>query len=412
MTRPRNAAALPVFAADDLFMVLENNLAAPGEPASWLFHDPVELVTCDTVDGVDPALARIQAGIDRGLHAAGWFSYELGYLLEAKLAPLLPPQEGRPPFILAGLFAERRGLTGHDLEAFWERQAAVLPTGFSIRHPQLTMTRAAYIDAILSIKDYILDGDTYQVNYTLKYLFEAGGNPFELYQALRVRQRTEFAAFINAPDRRVLSLSPELFFRKQGAQIACRPMKGTCPRGATPEEDDRQMAWLAADEKNRAENVMIVDLLRNDVGRLARPGTVRVPKLFHVERYETLHQMTSTVTAEVDAKVPVADLIYKLFPCGSITGAPKVRTMEIIRELETAARGIYTGSIGFIGPDNDSCFNVAIRTLDLRKDGAGEMGVGSGIIIDADPAAEYDECILKGRFMTGLAEQPIMMAAG
>ena len=201
----------------------------------------------------------------------------------------------------------------------------------------------------------------------------------------------------------MLSLSPELFFARTGARIEVRPMKGTLPRSGDEGEIERSSAWLRSDPKSRAENIMIVDLLRNDLARISIPGTVRVPSLLDVERYETVLQMTSTIEAELDGDPSVHQLIQALFPCGSVTGAPKVSTMEIIRALESEPRGVYTGAIGYVSGD-EAAFNVAIRTLSVDHEGGGELGVGSGILVDSDAEAEYEECLLKGKFLTDLQE--------
>ena len=197
----------------------------------------------------------------------------------------------------------------------------------------------------------------------------------------------------------MLSLSPELFFRREGQHMSTRPMKGTAPRGRTPREDARLKTWLAMDEKQRAENLMIVDLLRNDLGRVARIGSVEVTDLFTVETYRSVHQMTSGITAELRSDMGLGDMLRALFPCGSVTGAPKVRAMEIIRELEGGARGIYTGAIGHIAPSGDAQFNVAIRTVVLDDQG-GEMGIGGGIVADSKEESEYEECLFKAHFLT------------
>ena len=401
---PYFVESLPTFDSNELFMVFENNRIAPDVQASWMFYEPEELVICTAPKNIDDAFDRIQAGINRGLYAAGWLAYELGYLLEPKLRTSLPREEGQPPFVIFGLFRKRRLMSQIDLASFWAGQTKTVSPGFQIRNLLLNMNRATYIDTLHSIKDYIIEGDTYQVNYTLKYFFEATGNLFELYKVLRHRQQTEFSVFLNVPDRTILSLSPELFFRKENSTMICRPMKGTWHRGNSLADDAKQADWLRNDEKNLAENVMIVDLIRNDLGRLAHTGSVLVSKLFHIEQYETLLQMTSTIMADIDSDTSFRDIIYRLFPCGSVTGTPKIRTMEIIRELELKPRGIYTGSIGFITPNNYCCFNIAIRTLIIDDQGNGEMGIGGGIIFDSDPATEWEECILKGQFMTTLAE--------
>jgi len=262
-----------------------------------------------------------------------------------------------------------------------------------------SLDREAYIAAAGRVKDYIAAGDVYQINLTLKGRFDFDGDPMVLYQDLRRRQRVAHGALVVAPDFQVLSLSPELFLRIEDGKAEARPMKGTVARGASPEEDAVLRGWLRNDVKSRAENLMIVDLLRNDLGRVAEIGSVRVSDLFTVESYPTLHQMTSGITARLRADVGLAEIAHGLFPCGSITGAPKMRAMEIIRELEPEARGVYTGAVGMLAPNGDALFNVAIRTVLLDERG-GELGIGSGIVQDSDLQVEWEECLLKARFLT------------
>ncbi|NJO67551.1 MAG: aminodeoxychorismate synthase component I, partial [Rhodospirillales bacterium] len=240
----------------------------------------------------------------------------------------------------------------------------------------------------------------YQINLSFKQRFAYSGDPLALYLELRRRQRVRFGGVIATPERHVLSLSPELFVRVADGRATVRPMKGTVRRGVTPEEDDYLASWLSADEKSRAENLMIVDLMRNDLGRLAAPGEVRVTDLYTVETYRTLHQLTSGVEAHLRPETSLPALVRAIFPCGSVTGAPKIRAMQIIRQLEAEPRGVYTGAIGLIQPGGRMLFNVAIRTVTLNANGEGELGVGSGIVFDSDGRSEYEECLLKSRFLS------------
>ncbi|HET8609922.1 MAG TPA: aminodeoxychorismate synthase component I, partial [Burkholderiales bacterium] len=302
------------------------------------------------------------------------------------------------------VFNQCRRLGAAETAAFIETQLERLPRqpcGVAALRPNVSRER--YAACMQRIHDYIDAGDVYQINFTLKLLFDYFGDPLALYGALRARQPVAYGAFIRLPDHSaVLSFSPELFFRRDAASgtIIAKPMKGTAKRGVNPEEDAFRGAALAQDAKNRAENVMIVDLLRNDLGRIARPGSVQVERLFEIEPYPTLLQMTSTIRAQVDSDRTPADLLRALFPCGSITGAPKVRAMEIINELEGAPRGLYTGAIGHFAPDADVVCNVVIRTLVLDGHGHGEMGVGGGIVYDSDADDEYAECLLKASFLS------------
>ncbi len=366
------------------------------EGSSLLFDNPVDVIECIDTEDVDDALTAIDRARTSGLYAAGFLSYELAYLLEPKLRHLIH-DDRRSPLIWMGLFHEPRRLRFQETHSFVE---ALAERDHSVKQLRLTLAKEKYLQAVERVKAYISAGDVYQINMTFKYLFELVGNPWSLYASLRRRQRVAHGAFIRTRDLDVLSLSPELFVRVDDGKATVRPMKGTAARGLTTVEDDALRHWLVSDEKSRAENLMIVDLLRNDLGRVAEIGTVNVEDLFSVETYPTLHQMTSTVTAHWKGEVSASQLIGNLFPCGSITGAPKVRAIEIIRELETEPRGIYTGAIGMFAPNGDAHFNVAIRTLVIDRMGHGEMGIGSGIVHDSDAIAEYEECLLKARFLT------------
>jgi len=381
------------------FVLLDDRLSSGA--ACNLFEDPVEIIRCDRPEDAEVALDRLDRALGRGLFAAGFLSYELGYLFEPKLAPLVPT-ERQQPLIWMGLFERRRTLDQAAAGAFLAARRA---GGHEVENLRLSMTYADYLEALAKVKDYIAAGDVYQINLTFKYLFDFAGDPLSLYAELRRKQRVAHGALIHTDDFDVLSLSPELFLRARDGHILAKPMKGTAPRRPTAEADTAERAWLRADEKSRAENLMIVDLLRNDLGRVAEIGSVEVPALFEVETYPSLHQMTSSVTGRLRPGVGARELIRSLFPCGSVTGAPKVRAMEIIRELEPAPRGVYTGAIGMLGPQGEVALNVAIRTLVLRRDesgkgGWGEMGIGSGIVYDSGPKAENEECLLKARFLT------------
>jgi para-aminobenzoate synthetase/4-amino-4-deoxychorismate lyase len=363
---------------------------------SLLYEAPKQIIVVDDPHAVEAGLDAVTQGLAAGLEAAGFFSYELGYCLEPKLAGLLPTHRRQPLFWI-GLFRAPRCLDDKETRAWLEANGAEGRASFS--DLRLSWTREDYAGAFASVQDYIAAGDVYQINLTLKYLFAFAGDPVTLYAALRRKQRVAYGALIGAPDFHVLSLSPELFFRREGKEIAARPMKGTAPRGRNSREDARLKTWLAMDEKQRAENLMIVDLLRNDLGRIAKIGSVEVSDLFTVETYRSVHQMTSGITAELRGDIGLKDMLRALFPCGSVTGAPKVRAMEIIRELEAGPRGVYTGAIGRIAPNGDAQFNVAIRTVVIDKHG-GEMGIGSGIVADSKMGSEFEECLLKAQFLT------------
>jgi para-aminobenzoate synthetase / 4-amino-4-deoxychorismate lyase len=376
------------------YILLDDGLTPGGR--SLLFTEPARVVAAYAPEEVDSALDDIAEGLAYGLHAAGFFAYELGYCLEPKLARLLPADR-RTPLLWIGLCNAPRALDDSGTRAWLEAHGAA--DRVDISGLKLSWTREQYDRAFAAVEDYIAAGDVYQINLTLKYHFAFEGDPIALYAALRRKQRVAYGALIHASDFDVLSLSPELFFRREGKHISTRPMKGTAPRGRTPREDARLKTWLAMDEKQRAENLMIVDLLRNDLGRVAKIGSVEVTDLFTVETYRSVHQMTSGIAAELRSDMGLKDMLRALFPCGSVTGAPKVRAMEIIRELEGAPRGVYTGAIGHIAPSGDAQFNVAIRTVVLQGN-HGEMGIGGGIVADSKVDSEFEECLLKAQFLT------------
>ncbi len=366
--------------------------------ASLTFTGARDWVVAQEPEEVPAAFQRLREAQQRGLWAAGFLSYELGYALEPKLLDLLPA--GREmPLMLFGLFesplvAKNQAIS---IDACQGRAATIdeLVPGASEMDFKRDFRR---------IKSYIAAGDTYQINHTFPLRFRTEADPRRLYNLVRFRARGRHGAYLDLGDLTILSGSPELFLERSGDTLVSRPMKGTAPRGRTSAEDERQRAWLAGDQKSRAENLMILDLIRNDLGRVAETGTVSVRDQFAVETYPTLHQMTSTASCRLKQSASFEDVIRALFPCGSITGAPKIRSMEIIRELEREPRGVYTGSIGYIAPNGDFSFNVAIRTAVINSDGGGVMGVGSGIVWDSDVDSEYRETLLKSEFLTGTAE--------
>lgn len=322
----------------------------------------------------------------RGTKAAGFLAYEAGHALEPKLAPLArTPTEGEPPLLWFGTFAEE-----------WTGSAADFlpdPAGAWAGAARPLISRAEYEAALAAVKAHILAGDIYQANLTFAAEVAVAGHPLALYAALRQRARAGHGAIVFTGSHWLLSLSPELFFTLEDGVATTRPMKGTAAPDADPEA-------FRADPKQRAENLMIVDLLRNDLSRVARTGGVKVPALFEVETYPTLLQLTSTVTAELEEGKTAIDLLQAIYPCGSITGAPKIRAMEIIDALEASPRGAYCGAIGRLAPDGSASFNVAIRTLTLA-DGAtvARLGLGSGIVADSEADAEWRECLVKGKFV-------------
>ncbi|HUW74945.1 MAG TPA: aminodeoxychorismate synthase component I [Methyloceanibacter sp.] len=376
------------------YVLLDDSLTQGGR--SLLFTVPEEVVSVSDPAEVEAGLNKVSEGLARGLHAVGYFAYELGYCLEPKLRHLLP-EERRAPLFWIALFGEPRDLDDEETRTWLEAHGG--GERAKVGNLRLSWTREEYAAAFNAVKDFIAAGDVYQINLTQKFFFDFEGDATALYAALRRKQRVAYGALIATPELNVLSLSPELFFRREGQHMSTRPMKGTAPRGRTPREDARLKTWLAMDEKQRAENLMIVDLLRNDLGRVSRIGSVEVTDLFTVETYRSVHQMTSGISAELRSDMKLADMLRALFPCGSVTGAPKVRAMEIIREIEGGPRGVYTGAIGHIASSGDCQFNVAIRTVVLEG-ARGEMGIGGGIVADSKEESEYEECLLKAHFLT------------
>ena len=377
------------------FVLLDNSLDRAG--SCYLFENPTGIIRAESVEEAISALPRLAEALSQGRYAAGFFSYEFGYLLEPRLASRLP-DERTVPLIWFGLFDNRRTLSPD--QALGWIQERCRGERYQLEPPSVAISEADYRARFAAAKRLIGAGDIYQINFTTKAKFQLTGAPLALYLDLRRKQRVKYGAVVQTEDFTVLSSSPELFLSRQGETISTRPMKGTAARGLTPSRDDAIKHWLSSDPKSRAENLMIVDLMRNDLGRISEIGSVRVTDLFTVETYPTLHQMTSGIGAKVGANVDLEQLIRSVFPPGSITGAPKIRAMELISDLEAEPRGVYTGSIGMFGPDGQTLLNVAIRTIAILADGRGEIGIGSGLVADSDATAEYQECLLKMRFLT------------
>ena len=358
---------------------------------SYGFTAPKRVHTASTAAAVKGLVETLQRETARGHYVAGYLSYEAGY----PFVGLDVPERARQPLAWFGVYDAPCRLAPADVEA----GLRTLDGRPAVEDLRLGVAESDYIEDIRAVRRQIGKGNVYQINYTAPLRFRLEGDPRGLYRRLRARQRVPYAAYLHCGDRQILSLSPELFLRREGDRVITRPMKGTIRRGRTLDEDQALQDELAADPKNRAENLMIVDLLRNDLSVCCRPGSVTVPSLYETEPYQSVTQMTSTVEGQLREDAGLADLLRALFPCGSITGAPKRRAMRIIRALERAPRGVYCGAIGMAGPDGTAVFNVPIRTAVVEGD-AGTMGIGSGIVWDSDPADEYDECALKGAFLT------------
>jgi para-aminobenzoate synthetase/4-amino-4-deoxychorismate lyase len=349
-----------------------------------LFDSPVSFITAYTPEGLRACFRGMEEASRAGYHLAGFLSYEAGYCLGESFS-----YSGKSdfPLILMGVYRPpRRMLYREDGRP-----------DFSVKHRRMDTGKEKYSANISLIRDFISAGEIYQLTYCNKLFFDFSGSASALYAFLLKKQPVPYPAYLRWQDTHICSLSPELFFRKSGGFILVKPMKGTWRRGRGLLADLREYRRFRVDPKNRAENVMIADLLRNDLGRIG--GRVRAPGLFEIGVYSTLFQMTSTVTAVIPKEIPFYEIFRALFPSGSVTGAPKLRAMRIIRDIENGPRNIYTGAIGCITPEREMFFNVPIRTL-LIRGGRGEMGIGGGIVWDSTPEGEWEESMLKTEFFT------------
>lgn len=391
------------------FALLDDRDATPGHPTSRLYEGFVREHRCVDAAELDAVWARVDADQRAGLHAVFLADYEWGAkLLKAGDAALAADDASALRVLM---FRDLQRLSRDQVDAWLARQDAAGSAGVMALVP--SVDRPEFTAAIAKIHQAIQAGETYQINYTYRLHGQAWGEPLALYRQLRQRQPVAFGAVIALPEGdTVVSCSPELFLRHEAGRLTARPMKGTAPRIAAPESDSETARLLSLDIKNRAENLMIVDLLRNDLGRISRIGSVQVPALFAIEPYATVFQMTSTVQSQLLPELGFADLLRAVFPCGSITGAPKHHTMELIAGLESTPRGLYCGAIGWIDAARgearvgDFCLSVAIRTLTLGRPVDGlrpaRLGIGAGIVLDSRADDEFDECLLKARFLTGL----------
>ncbi len=403
---------LNFLARQEEFVFLDTSRPDHENVESLLFLEPTDRLICRLGDNLDQYLAALQERLEQGLYLAGWVGYEFGAMLEGKIVNRkgISPDD---PMMLAdlGVFTGPRKFDHCSGEHNFPFAAdgyfpEEITSTYAIDDLRPNMAKEEFIKVLGQVRQYIIAGDTYQVNYTMKLLFDFAGSPEMLYSQLRKNQSVAYSAYIRNGEERTLSFSPELFFRKKDDEITARPMKGTAAKGRNRAEERDNSSYLQLDSKNRSENVMIVDLLRNDLARLMHghgQSRVIVESLFDIESYESLLQMTSTVKARsasaTMSKIQLTELFRALFPCGSITGAPKIRTMQIIDELEKECRGVYTGAIGYFGPDGSAVFNVPIRTIRLRGS-SGEMGIGAGITHDSIAEEEWHESLLKGRFLT------------
>ncbi|MDQ0155758.1 aminodeoxychorismate synthase component I [Robertmurraya andreesenii] len=353
------------------------------------FVAPEEIIIARTVEEVVPCLQRIQKAVESGLYAAGYLTYEAAPAFDQTFT--VNPNN-KMPLLWFGLFRHPSELSKDEQTNF-----------FTVSKWDADVSQDEYYRNIDNIKQYIKNGDTYQVNYTIRLHSLLKGDDFSFYKQLAKGQSANYCAYISTDEYSILSASPELFFHLKDQLITTKPMKGTIQRGKTHVEDLANFQWLSDSVKNRSENLMIVDLIRNDLGQIAETGTVKVPHLFSIEKYPTVFQMTSTVTAQLSPKTSIADIFVALFPCGSITGAPKISTMRIINELEDSPREVYCGAIGYITPEMEAIFNVPIRTVVVDKSsGQAVYGVGGGITWDSTAEEEYKEVLTKAMLLERL----------
>lgn len=356
-----------------------------GQLVPMTFLKPLKIIKADCIAEVIPALKEVETAIEDGYYAAGYLSYESAPAFEPSFRVHESPTM---PLLWFGIYEEP------------ENQSLDCFSHYTLSKWKPNVSNEEYAKSIQAIRAAIEMGITYQANYTIRLNADFEGDDVSLFTKMKRAQASNYCSYVNTGDHSILSASPELFFHLKGNRIKTRPMKGTLKRGLYLEEDESHIEWLYHSEKNRAENVMIVDLLRNDLGRIAEPGSVKVTELFNIEKYPTVLQMTSTIEAEVSPEKTIVDIFKALFPCGSITGAPKISTMDVIAGLEPAPREVYCGTIGFITPEKEAVFNVPIRTMMIEHEtGKATYGVGGGITWDSTAEDEYEEVLAKASFL-------------
>lgn len=394
------------------FVLIDDARKGQGEGAR-LFQSPSETIIAHSLDEIQPALEKLRIATENGAYTAGFISYEAGFSLEQKLnktADIQPKHQrfshsrhhpsGAPivqaPLLWMGVFDRYETIPASAVESRLED-----PTGAWLGPVQPDIDYAHYDKMVEQVQAYIAAGDVYQINLSFGANLTIKGHPLAIYSKLRQASLHPWGGAVFTGEHWILSASPELFFQASDGRLTARPMKGTAARHTDSKADQQAINALRSSQKERAENLMIVDLIRNDLSRIAAPSTVQTPQIFEVETYPTVHQMTSTVTARLSPKHNIIDAIKALFPCGSVTGAPKIRAMEIIAETEGGTRGVYTGSIGWVGPQNEAAFNVAIRTLVIANgQNNARLGLGSAIVADSVAASEWRECLAKSTFTT------------
>lgn len=378
------------YGSGDIFALFDDARSGGG---TLLFDQPLEIFSAGTHNEIRTLLDWMRNSLAQGRWCAGYLSYEAAFGLERRLASLIRSDHNGPLGWFAS-FEAPIGLSGDTLIQSLPNDG---PNMFS---PIPLIARKDYIRSVSRVLDFIRQGDIYQLNLTFQAALGKCPNPLATYRAIRSKQMAGYSGILAMGNMTHLSFSPELFFAIRNGIIQARPMKGTAARHRDPQRDAEAKHFLRNDPKNRAENLMIVDLMRNDLARISRAGSVHVADLFYVESYPTVHQMTSTITATLKPETDTITVLEALFPCGSITGAPKIRAMELIGALETMPRGAYTGSFGWIAPNGDAQFNVAIRTVTVDEASEARIGLGSGLVAESEPEAEWLECLQKSRFLS------------
>jgi para-aminobenzoate synthetase/4-amino-4-deoxychorismate lyase len=363
---------------------------------SYIFNNPAVIISAENQKELLNAFDLIEEQKRNGRTGYGFLKYEAGYYLEEKF--LKYRKENNAGLLKFCFFDEKNTIKIKSDEI--DFTSGGFSKEYNIRELTYSKNKDEFVKDIQSIKHFIEEGDTYQVNYTMKCNFKVEGNLLSLFKSLVFNQSAEYTAFINNGENIIISVSPELFFSIKGNEIVCKPMKGTIKRGINPGNDLFHYNTLQSEDKFHAENLMILDLLRNDLGKISKYNSVNVNKLYSVEKYESLFQLISEVRAGLKDNISLKEIFKSIFPCGSVTGTPKIRTMEIINKLEKEDRGLYTGAVGLFLPDK-TVFNVAIRTITIDKETRnGKAGIGSGITWDSDPVSEYNETLLKSKFLT------------
>jgi len=380
-------------------ILLDDAQSSSNNPSSRLYQSPLKTLQATNADNLDAVLEEIEQAIHDQHHVVTCFSYELGeYLLG------LTPKTSKTPWVQAWIFEDVQKLSKEQVNQWLKAKNNQIATAPVIQNVATSITQQRFQEDISKIHEWIRSGDTYQVNHTYRIHGELSGSPLSAYEVLRQKQPGPYGAYIEHPNGWILSCSPEWFLQKSGNTLMTKPMKGTAKVGESSSEE------LHDDVKNRAENVMIVDLLRNDLSKISKPGSVKVPHLFEVQQHGDVLQMTSTISSTSKDHLRLKELLLAIFPCGSVTGAPKKRTMELIQELESEPRNLYCGAIAWFDPSSDAGLgdlgmSVVIRTLELEKNQHFQMGVGGGITIDSESADEWHECQTKAGFLYALQDQ-------